>query len=129
MTVYINNILQKEKRRNLRKNQTPEENKIWTIIRNKNLGVKWRRQVSIGVYIADFYCREKQLVIELDGMQHIDNKEYDLERGEYFEGLGIITIRFWNYEINSDIRLVKNKITELIQATVSRADPLKVNYY
>ncbi len=56
--------------RNLRKNQTPQEQKLWHYIRNNQLGVKFKRQHPIGDYIVDFVCREKWLIIELDGSQH-----------------------------------------------------------
>lgn len=107
--IIINNVSQKEKRRILRKNKTFEEDLVWNIIRNNNLGVKFRRQVSIGPYVADFYCREKRLVIELDGIQHADNIEYDNSRELYFTSAGIRTIRFWNQDIQN-IAVIKEKI-------------------
>jgi very-short-patch-repair endonuclease len=128
MTTIINNIAKKEKRRGLRRKQTAEELKLWKLVRDNRLGVKFRRQVSIGPYIADFYCREKQLVIELDGLHHIENKDYDSGREKYFISLGIKTIRFWNYEINNDIQLVKNKIIQTIKNVIPLSDPLRVNY-
>ena len=77
-------------------------------------------------YIADFYCREKQLAIEIDGLQHLENAEYDLEREKYFLALGIKTLRFWNYEIDNDFQKVKNKIMEELQKMPDQEDPLKV---
>lgn len=71
---------------------------------------KFKRQHSIGHFIADFYCAEKKLVIELDGSQHLDNVEYDRERGDYFESLNIKVIRFWNNEVNKNIEGVVRKI-------------------
>lgn len=100
MKRLINNQSQKNVRRELRKNQTKEEELLWFYIRNKKIDVKFRRQVSIGVFIADFFCAEKLLAIELDGVQHLDNKEYDQERNNYFNSLNIKTIRFWNSEIS-----------------------------
>ena len=112
----------------LRKNQTPEEAKIWNMLRNGQLAVKWRRQVSVGPYIADFYCREKQLVIELDGIQHEANKEYDLVREKYFLSLGIRTVRFWNHELQTDLRPAKKKILLAMDQLPGNDDPLRVNY-
>jgi very-short-patch-repair endonuclease len=103
MPRIINSVSKKEVRRFLRKNQTPEEILLWSKIRNNQTGYKWRRQVSIGNYIADFYCREKLLAIELDGNQHKDNKEYDKQRDKFFAFLGIETLRFWNSEIVKDL--------------------------
>lgn len=114
MKRIINNRARIEIRKDLRKNQTPQEIILWSKIRNNQTSYKWRRQVSIGPYIADFYCAKKLLVIEVDGSQHLENKEYDKERNNYFLNLGIRTIRFWNNEINTNIDGVILKIeTEL----------------
>ncbi len=110
MNRFINNTSEKQKRRELRIKQTPQEVILWSMLRNNKTGYKWRRQVSIGPYIADFYCREKQLVVEIDGSQHIQAREYDLTREKYFNQLGIRTIRFWNNEINTNIEGVYMKI-------------------
>jgi very-short-patch-repair endonuclease len=114
MKRVINDKSKKEARRDLRKNQTKEEILLWSKIRNKQLGCKWKRQVSIGRYVADFYCREKFLAVELDGFQHLENKEYDKEREKFFELLGIKTLRFWNREIKTNIDgVIKVIIKEL----------------
>ena len=105
----------KEIRRSLRKNQTPEEILLWSKIRNNKLGYKWRRQVSIGRYVADFYCREKSLAIELDGSQHLKNKIYDKEREEFFEVLGIETLRFSNNELKFDLNSVMDKVLSRLE--------------
>jgi len=95
------NILAK----NLRKNQTPQEQKLWQLIRNNQLGVKFKRQHPIGDYIVDFVCREKWLIIELDGGQHNedDNIINDKIRTQYLESRGFKVIRFWNNDINNNI--------------------------
>ena len=80
-------------------------------LKNSQLGYKFRRQHSIGGYIADFYCPSKKLVIEIDGPQHLKNKEYDEIRTEYFEGLGIKVIRFTNEEVATETKKVTKKIT------------------
>ncbi|MFA6325359.1 MAG: DUF559 domain-containing protein [Candidatus Paceibacterota bacterium] len=110
MKRVINDKNKKEARRDLRKNQTKEEILLWSRIRNNQIGYKWRRQVSIGRYVADFYCREKFLVIELDGFQHLENKEYDKERENFFKLFGIKTLRFWNNEVSENLEEVINKI-------------------
>lgn len=99
-----------ERRKKLRKELTPEEHKLWFYLKGKNLGVKFRRQHGIGSYIADFYCKEKNLVIELDGLQHLENKEYDKERDLYLQTVGIKVLRFWNDDINKNIEEVLLKI-------------------
>ena len=119
MKRVINNQNQKEIRRELRRNQTPQEILLWSKIRNNQTGYKWRRQVSIGPYIADFYCREKFLVIEVDGSQHVENKEYDVERNDFFKSFGIRTLRFWNNEVNVSMEGVMIKIMSEIENTTS----------
>src|SRR3989338_2010352 len=92
-----------ERRKTLRRDSTPQETLLWSRIRNNQLGYKFRRQHHIGPYIADFYCHEKKLVIELDGSQHMDAKEYDKKRAQYFEAFGFKILRFWNNEVNTNI--------------------------
>jgi very-short-patch-repair endonuclease len=99
-------------RKDLRNDITPEEKILWYKLKNKALGHKFRRQHSIGQFIADFYCAAKKLVIELDGSQHLDNIEYDQERTNYFESLEIKVIRFWNGDINKNLNGVLMKIEE-----------------
>ncbi len=64
----------------------------------------------MGPYVLDFYCPQKKLAIEIDGSQHLENKEYDTERTEYLSILGIKVLRFWNNEINANIDGVVVKI-------------------
>ena len=115
MLRIINNFLKKEVRKNLRKNQTSQEIILWSKLRNNQTNQKWKRQVSIGPYITDFYCSKKLLVIELDGSQHLDNQKYDKEREEYFLNLGIKTLRFWNNEVNKNINGVLKIIMEKLE--------------
>ncbi len=115
MPRVVNNFKRKEVRKELRKNQTPQEVILWARLRNNQTGYKWKRQVSIGPYIADFYCWKKLLVVEVDGSQHLDNKNYDKERGKYFAELGINTIRFWNNEVNTNIEGVMKIIMENLE--------------
>ncbi len=99
--VLINNKNNLKKRRNLRKNQTTEEDLLWQELRKSRTGLKWRRQVSVGAYIADFYCHKTKLVIELDGLQHFKSKalEYDKIRDQFFRSKNITVIRISNQEI------------------------------
>jgi very-short-patch-repair endonuclease len=110
MQRIINNRKRINIRKELRKKQTPQEMILWSKLRNNQTNHKWKRQVSIGPYIADFYCWKKLLVIEIDGSQHLENKDYDKERNNYFSNLEIRTLRFWNNEINTNITGVMNKI-------------------
>ena len=111
MNRVVNNRSRIEIRRDLRKNKTPQEEILWSKLRNRKTGSKWRRQVSIGPYVADFYCREKLLAIEIDGSHHLINKEYDQDREKYFSKFGIKTMRFWNNDIDTNIEKVIGVIT------------------
>ena len=102
----------KERRRELRKNQTPQESKLWYQLRKKTLGVRFRRQHSIGGYIADFYCTTHKLIIEIDGSVH-DTEEaqkYDEVRSQYFREFGYKILRFSNTEVDKNIEVVLEKI-------------------
>lgn len=114
MTVIMNTIKEKEKRRLLRRNETPEEKLVWSMLRANKTGMRWRRQVSIGVYVADFYCPSKKLVIELDGKQHLSNVEHDQIRDGFFKSLGITVIRIPNEILNSDLEIIYQKINQYI---------------
>jgi very-short-patch-repair endonuclease len=88
----------------LRHNQTPAEIKLWKYLRRgQRWDIKFRRQHAIGRYIVDFCAPGKKLIIELDGSQHIDQKEYDAERTTYLESQGYRVLRFWNKNVMNDI--------------------------
>ena len=110
MTITHNHPILKPRRIELRKNQTPEEVLLWARLRNNQLGLKFKRQHSVGPYILDFYCPDIKLAIELDGFQHLDNKEYDEERNRYLLCLEIKTIRFWNNEVSVNMEGVIQKV-------------------
>jgi very-short-patch-repair endonuclease len=85
----------------LRKNATLPEQKLWAQLRNRQLeGFKFRRQVPIGPYIADFVCLEKMLVVELDGWTHSTPEElaYDQRRTIFLNAEGYRVARFDNIE-------------------------------
>jgi very-short-patch-repair endonuclease len=93
-----------ERARELRKGLAPAEGKLWAYLRGDKLnGVNFRRQHAIGNYIADFVSIKRKLVIELDGSQHLEQEEYDIERTKYLEALGYKVIRFWNNDVMNDI--------------------------
>ena len=113
--------------RNGRKNQTPEERKIWYGYLNK-IKPRFHRQRVIGNYIVDFYCPKLRVVIEIDGYQHYyeENREYDKQRTEYLEKLGFAVIRFDNTEVNKDVEQVKYEIGEFC---TNRAKELNYTEY
>jgi len=72
--------------------------------------VNFRRQHAIGNYIPDFVSIKKKLAIELDGSQHLEQEEYDIERTKYLESQGYKVIRFWNNQVVNDIEGVVRAI-------------------
>jgi very-short-patch-repair endonuclease len=104
----------------LRKVLTPAERKLWSRIRNDQLGVTFRRQHAVGNYIPDFCSPKAKLIIEMDGSQHLHRQEYDDERTIYFESIGYKVIRFWNNDVMNDIESV---IRAIIQAMESEHHP------
>lgn len=104
------------KARILRKNMTPQERKLWNIIKNRQFyGFRFRRQFPIGNYIVDFVCRNSKIVIEIDGGQHNGQEEikYDKTRSEYLNNEGYQVIRFWNNDIDNNIEGVYEKLKEV----------------
>ena len=101
----------------LRLRTTEAEQKLWSLLRNRQLkGKKFRRQHAIANYVADFYCNESKLVIELDGNFHTkaETKEYDKSRTNLLNELGITVLRFWNEEVIMDPGKVLEKISEYL---------------
>lgn len=96
----------------LRQTMTKAEKELWEHIRNKKLGKKFRRQHPIGNYIADFYCHECKLVIEVDGTVHDQKhvKERDIYRETKMQELGLKILRFRNEDVMLDIRRVIREI-------------------
>src|SRR5262252_5884907 len=88
--------------RQLRKSQTSAETLLWDLLRDRKLpGFKFRRQHQLGDYVADFYCREAQLVIECDGTIHQGNESWyhDQNRDIYMINQGLTVMRFKNEEV------------------------------
>jgi very-short-patch-repair endonuclease len=99
----------------LRRNMTPCEKLLWKRLKAGNInGAKFRRQHPIEYYVADFYCHEARLVIEVDGPIHAkpDNREHDENRDAEMNRLGIMVLRFTNDEIKNHIGKVMRRIKE-----------------
>ncbi|HXE24173.1 MAG TPA: endonuclease domain-containing protein [Roseiarcus sp.] len=85
--------------RALRTAETDAEKALWNLLRDRRLqATKWRRQVPIGPYIADFVCFEHRLVVECDGSQHGESL-HDAKRDEWLRQQGFAVARFWNHEV------------------------------
>jgi len=113
-----------EKAKMLRKNMTDAEEKLWRKLKGKKiLGLRFRPQHPIDIFIADFYCHPLKLVIEIDGGIHQskDRKEYDIGREGELENWGIQVLRFTNEEIEYEMTQV---ITEIEQVCKKRLSEL-----
>ena len=97
--------------RQLRRDSTDAERLLWGTVRDRQLaGYKFRRQTPIGRYIVDFVCRERRLIIELDGGQHQRQVDYDQKRTEFLESLGYRVLRIWNHNALTDLESVADAI-------------------
>jgi very-short-patch-repair endonuclease len=97
----------------LRLNPTPAEAKLWSRLRAHRLaGVGFRRQHAIGNFIVDFCAPSKMLVIEVDGSQHLEQEEYDVERTAFLRLKGYRVLRFYNSDVMKDIDKVLEVISE-----------------
>jgi len=102
-------------RRYLRRNLTEAELVLWEVLKDKKLcGRKFRRQHSIGYYIADFYCSTEKLIIELDGQHHYtpEGIEKDIERDAHLALMDKKVLRFENKEVLNNLTEVLKKIKE-----------------
>ena len=107
---------QLENARNLRREMTSHERKLWYLFLRK-YPVKIYKQRIIGRFIVDFYCASARLVIEVDGSQHYEKQgvEYDKERSLFLSELGLEILRFSNRDIDMDFRGVCEKIDNTIK--------------
>lgn len=112
-----NNNAQKELRKELRTHGTPAEGRLWLMLKNKQIeGLKFRRQFSVGPFVLDFYCPQKQLAIELDGQPHMSSggQMRDEQRTEYLKRIGIEVIRFENKLVFEQGDAVRAAIVEAV---------------
>jgi very-short-patch-repair endonuclease len=113
-----------QRARELRRNPTDTERKLWHHIRDKQMeNFRFRRQRPIGKYIVDFICLEANLVIELDGGQHADQQQYDAERTKYLTSQGLHVLRYWNNDVMQNIEGVLEDIRAALMLRVSLSTP------
>ena len=107
---------QLETARQLRREMTPHERKLWYLFLRK-YPVKIYKQRIISRFIVDFYCASARLVIEVDGSQHYEPQgmAYDAERTQFLQSLGLEVLRFSNYDIDKNFRNVCAQIDFVIQ--------------
>ncbi len=108
---HLRNTKSLVRARSLRQSMTEAERLLWSKLRKRRFAnFKFRRQVPLGPFIADFVCFEKSLIIELDGGQHTVQREYDSQRTSWLEAHGFRVIRIWNFELREE----KDAVDELI---------------
>ena len=104
--------------RKLRRSSTDAELRLWHRLRNRQLnGWKFRRQVPVDRFIADFVCEDARLIVELDGSQHMQHREDDENRTRVLETYGYRVVRYWN----SDVLLNTDAVLEDILAVLEKS--------
>ncbi len=113
-----------ERARTLRREMTPQEKLLGAQLRGRRLGgAKFRKQMWLAGYIAEFACPEARLVVEADGSQHAEEGDYDAMRAAAFARLGWKTLRFWNNEISRDLEAVLRAIAAALPVPSQPAAP------
>ncbi len=106
-----------QRARELRRNETEVERRLWYALRDRGIaGAKFRRQVPVGPYVADFACITHKLVIELDGGQHAENTEADAARTRVLGARGFRVLRFWNNDVMENLDGIIETIRAVIEA-------------
>lgn len=99
----------------MRREPTEAEDLLWGALRGRRLDrIKFRRQVPVGAYIADFICAEAMLIVEIDGSQHADSS-YDRDRGAGLKTQGFRVLRFWNDEVLHELNSVCDTIIAYVR--------------
>src|SRR5215469_8129474 len=106
----------RDRARTLRRAMTEAERRLWQMLRSRqNQGWRFRRQVPIGGFIADFACHEARLIVEIDGGQHDPSTEEETGRTRFLEGEGYQVLRFWSNELLDNPEGVRSAIAEHLQ--------------
>ena len=109
--------------RKLRNQSTDAERLLWQYLRRRQLnGFRFRRQVSVAGYIADFVCIEAMLIVELDGGQHQEQVKYDARRDARLITDGYRVLRFWNNQVFEETTAVLETILDELQALCPHPD-------
>ena len=111
-----------ERARELRRNSTDCEARLWARLRDNRMGPSFRRQHPIGPYYVDFYCPSAKFVVELDGEQHGTDKSmaYDVARTRFLESKGLHVLRVANWQLKEDIDDICETIYRAVNETPTR---------
>jgi very-short-patch-repair endonuclease len=113
-----------DRARGLRREMTPQEALLWGRLRASRLeGFKFRRQMWLCGFVADFACAEARIIVEADGSQHADDADYDAHRAAAFAREGWRTLRFWNNEITRDLEGVLTAVRAALPSPSHPASP------
>jgi very-short-patch-repair endonuclease len=119
-------VKQLEFARKLRQEQTDAENLLWSHLRAYRLSrLKFRRQQPVGVYVVDFFCPDKKLIVELDGGQHQERVGHDEVRDAWLKSEGYTVLRYWNNEMMANLEGVLEDIGRVagVFAVISPSPP------
>lgn len=101
----------------MRREPTPQEEKLWEKLRAKRLdGWKFRHQSPLGPFVPDFCCPAAKLIVELDGSQHGEREAYDEARTRFLEREGYRVLRFWNVDVDQNLEGVLTLILAALSA-------------
>ncbi len=106
----------------MRSEQTPAEQRLWYHLRaHRFMGLKFKRQKTMGPYIVDFICFEHGLIIEVDGSQHDDQLAYDRQRDQWLAAQGLTVLRFWNHDVLNRTEMVLERIRQAVEERLCSA--------
>ncbi len=106
---------------------TEAERRIWQILRSHQIeGYKFRRQVPIGRYIADFVCHEARLIVEIDGGQHDHSSPQEAARSGFLQDEGYRVLRFWNNEVLANLDGIHQTVADALhRSPPPKPSPIK----
>jgi very-short-patch-repair endonuclease len=117
--------LLKDRAKAMRSSATPAEHRLWQILRGKRFdGYKFKRQLPLDAYIADFACLARRLIVEADGGQHGQDSR-DERRDAYLRAQGFRILRFWNDDIFDNEAGVLTRILEALQSPLPNPSPAR----
>jgi very-short-patch-repair endonuclease len=120
------NAALKKRARILRSHMTDSEQRLWSRLRRKQIGVvQFYRQKSIGNYVVDFYAPTARLVVEVDGAHHFEPKQADRDRRRtaYLQDQGLRVVRFTDIEVLKQLDAVVEEVSRLVMANKIPPDP------
>jgi very-short-patch-repair endonuclease len=104
---------------------TEAEQVLWRRLRQRQVyGHKFRRQFPLGVYVVDFACLERRLIVEVDGGQHGEQQSYDQRRDQWLQAQGFRVLRFWNHQVLQETDAVVAAIAEALKRSQPYSSPV-----